>query len=281
MTKKESSFAISSENRLETTGIAVIHLKWIKKVFQNLGKLSSNSVLAIALIVMAAQLIHSDQAFADRSDRRDRENEEYNFNWLDPEKKIYVLQNRKYEKTGHPLLSVMGGIGFSNPYRDSYTIDPRFAYYMSEGWGIELFYTATINSPNNTFRALSIAAPNTLPSIREIRAQYGAQIHWVPWYAKINVFNSILYFDWYFGVGAGSVQSFVNTTTTVGGAPNFAPDNLLGIFLSTGHQYHLSQHFVVRLDITSVLYQANINGLTGDTSWFSNINIGAGLGLRL
>ena len=77
------------------------------------------------------------------------------------------------------------------------------------------------------------------------------------------------------------MQFFVNTTTTVGGAPNFVQDNLLGIFLSTGHQYHLSQNFVVRLDITSVLYQANINGLTGDTSWFSNINIGAGLGLRL
>ena len=32
--------------------------------------------------------------------------EEYNFKWLDPDKKVYVLQNRKYRKALRPFFSV-------------------------------------------------------------------------------------------------------------------------------------------------------------------------------
>ncbi len=216
-----------------------------------------------------------------RSRETDSDKEEYNFNWLDPDKKIFVLQNRKYLKKGHPFLSVLGGVGFSNPYRSTVNLEPRLSYFMSEYWGVDFFYTQIFNSSNSTFQALSVAAPNTLPFIREIRAQFGGEIYYVPWYAKINVFNSIIYFDWYFGLGAGSVQSFVNTTQTSGAAANYVQDNLLGIFLSTGHLYHVSESFIVRMDMTTALYSAHINGLTGDSTWYSNINFGLGIGWRL
>jgi hypothetical protein len=138
---------------------------------------------------MTLELFGPSWAKADDSKKND---EEYNFNWLDPDKKIYVLQNRKYLKGGHPILSVLGGVGFSNPYASTYNLDGRFAFYITEVWGIEAFYTYTVNSPNSTLQALGIAAPNTLPNVRQIRAQFGGQLHYVPWYAKINVFNSIL-----------------------------------------------------------------------------------------
>ncbi|MEK6704889.1 MAG: hypothetical protein AABZ06_03800, partial [Bdellovibrionota bacterium] len=118
---------------------------------------------------------------------------EYNFTWLDPDKKIYVLQNRRYTKANKLFVSAMVGPGFSNPYRSSYNLDPRIAYYFSEALGFEAFYGLTSNSGNNTFDALQRASPNTWPLVREIRSQYGLLVHWVPWYAKINVFNKILY----------------------------------------------------------------------------------------
>ena len=47
---------------------------------------------------------------------------EYDFSWLDPDKKIYVIQNRKYLKAKRALVSVLGGLGLSNPYRTTYNV---------------------------------------------------------------------------------------------------------------------------------------------------------------
>jgi len=149
---------------------------------------------------------------------------------------------------------MIGSVG-SNPYRNTFAIDPRVAYYFSEAWGFEVFYQAISNSSNGTYDALRTAAPNALPNIREITAQYGAMVHWVPWYAKINFFNEILYFDWYLEGGAGSIKSQLDTNTFAARAPNFQPENLFAIYLGTGHQYHLSQHFIVRLDVLGSFYQ--------------------------
>ena len=220
---------------------------------------------------------NGDRSTVDRSD------DEYSFNWLDPEKKIYVLQNRKYLKAGHAQLSLLGGIGFSNPYRSTLNGDARLAYYFSEDLGVEFFYTKTANSNNNTYNALvqSSGTGSGFPTIREIASQSGGMIHFVPWYAKINVFNSILYFDWYFGLGGGMIQSNVDTRATSSSAPNYVSQSTPGLFLSTGHLYHLSERFIARIDVTAAFYQTNISGTSGDTAWYSNYNFGVGFGWRL
>src|SRR4051812_15514010 len=60
------------------------------------------------------------------------EEDEYNFSWLDPDKKVYVLQNRKYRKTGRLAISLAGGLNLSNPYRTEYELVPRADYWFSE-----------------------------------------------------------------------------------------------------------------------------------------------------
>ena len=81
---------------------------------------------------------------------------EYNFNWLDPDKKIYVLQNRKYLKTNRVLFSGMTGVGTSNAYRKVYNFDFRMAYSFSEEFGIEGFFQFSKNS------VVKIYSPNPL-----------------------------------------------------------------------------------------------------------------------
>lgn len=209
--------------------------------------------------------------------------DEYNFNWLDPEKKIYVLQNRRYLKANRLMLSGMVGTGFSNPYRTSYNLDPRIAYYFSEQFGVEVFYTFTVNSANSTFNALAGTNANVLPVIREITGQYGASFHWVPWYAKINVFNKILYFDWYFSAGLGDVHANASNTSDGTSAPNktAVPQDYFAMFFGTGHIYHITDSLLVRLDFTSAVYNAQIYGTGGGGTWYSNLNFGAGVGWRL
>jgi outer membrane beta-barrel protein len=208
-------------------------------------------------------------------------NDEYSFDWLDPDKKIYVLQNRKFTKAEHVLVSAMVGPGMSNSYRDVYAFEGRAAYYLSEMFGIETFYAMQTNRENATYDALKIASPNALPTVREVRSQYGAMLHYVPWYAKINVFNKILYFDWYFSGGAATVHTALDTRTKASDAARFTTQDLLGFTAGTGHQYHLTQNFIVRLDFTGTFYSAPILGDSGDKSWFSNYIFGVGIGYKL
>jgi outer membrane beta-barrel protein len=236
-------------------------------------------VVTLWLALIAVSWSREANAAGKPADRpADREDEEYNFSWLDPEKKIYVLQNRRYAKAQKFLLSVMGGPGFSNPYRNSYNLDPRLAYYLSEQFGFEVFYTATFNSENGVYQALVDTNSPVLPVVREIKSQLGALLHWSPWYAKINVFNKILYFDWYFSGGAGQVQTDSNYGPTRT-SPSVSEQFFSG-FVGTGHQYHLSDRWTVRLDFTGAFYSAPTKQ-GGDKALFPNYNFGIGLGARL
>jgi outer membrane beta-barrel protein len=268
-----------------------------KKVFGATGlKILLVLIAAFWLVIVAASWAESAElpanmaATAPAAPSTDRvpasaepiqdENSEYNFSWLDPEKKIYVLQNRKYTKTGHVFLNLLGGPGFSNSYRTVWNLDPRIDYYFSESFGIEAFYTQTFNSPNNTFAALQTTSPTTLPIVREINNELGFMAQWVPWYAKINFFNNILYFDWYFQAGAGQL----GTTISGAGTSNaFAAQNqsLFALYAGTGHLYHLNENWQVRVDFTGAYYRAPLQGNVGSSTWFSNYNFEVGLGYRL
>jgi len=205
---------------------------------------------------------------------------EYNFNWLDPDKKVYVLQNRRYLKAGKPFLSVLGGVGLSNPYRSTYFYDLRGAVYFSESWGLEVFYSGGINSVNNTYLALEQSSPNALPVIREFNNEIGGLLHWVPWYAKINVFNQVLYFDWYLEGGVGQIKSTIDTRIRVSDASTNTTQNFTAFYFGTGHQYHLTENWVVRLDFLGAFYQAMVFGNSGENTWFSKYKFGGGLGYR-
>lgn len=136
------------------------------------------------------------------------------------------------------------------------------------------------NAANSTFEALQNASPDTLPVVREYRNKMGALVHWVPWYAKINVFNVILYFDWYLSGGVGQIHSQIDTNRKVGSPSVFVDETATGIFFGTGHLYHLNENWVVRLDMTSSHYRAPLLGTSGEDTWFSDYTFNAGLGYR-
>lgn len=207
--------------------------------------------------------------------------DEYNFNWLDPDKKIYVLQNRRYVKAERALMTLMPGTGMSSPYRSTYTLDVRAAYYFSEVIGIEGFYSMGFNSENTTYKALGAASAGILPVVREIRGKAGVLVQWVPWYAKINMFNEILYFDWYFSGGLGQIQSRLDTRASAGAGPAYTKQNIVAAYLGTGHLYHLNESLTVRLDFSGTFYQAKLLGTSGENSWYTDYQFGIGLGLRL
>ncbi len=216
---------------------------------------------------------------------------EYNFSWLDPDKKIYVLQNRRYRKAGNPHLYMMGGMSLGDTYRSVYQVQPRMAVWFNEDFGLEVFYSGRSNSPNNAYKALDQAITtggvSKSPYIREVRSQFGVLFNWAPWYAKINVFNSILYFDWYFSLGAGTLGTDIGPKTKddAASAASWSTENLFAVFVGTGHLFHINEHWMVRLDALGHFYSAPIyGGLPGaplDKSIFSNFALNFGVGLKL
>lgn len=207
--------------------------------------------------------------------------EEFKFSWLDPEKKVYVIQNRKYRKAGHALFSAGFGAGLSQPYRHFTLIQPRVAFYISESFGLEGFFQYYITSNSSTYTNLVNTGTNVIVNIREFRTEYAMLLHWAPWYAKINMFNALLYFDWQLTAGVGRVATQVDTRALTAGTPNFVSVDLTSFYLGTGQLFHLSENWIVRLDLLAMIYQAPALETTGVGNWFTHFNFTAGLAFKL
>jgi outer membrane beta-barrel protein len=225
--------------------------------------------------------------FVDVSSSFAAEDSDYNFSWLDPDKKIYVLQNRRFRKSGMPHLFMMGGLSLGDTYRTVSQVQPRFSWWLDEDKGIELLYSARFHSQNNPYKALIQAQPNKDPYIREVHSQLGLLFNWAPWYAKINVFNSILYFDWYFSMGAGMLGTEIGPKTKddVASAAQWQSKDLFAVFLGTGHLFHINEKWTARLDFLGHFYAAKIyEGIAGapeDQAIFSNFALNLGIGYKL
>ena len=206
---------------------------------------------------------------------------EYDFSWLDPDKKVQVLQNRRYRKALHPMISVLGGAASNDPFNTSYSVEPRVSFNISEQFAFEGFYGFYFNSRNSLDAALAVTSPNALPTVRETRSRYGGLLQWSPWYAKINVFNSILYFDWYFSAGAGVLNTALDMRDSTAQASVYQDESYFAAFAATGHQYHFNEWLKVRLDVTTGFYNAAIARGGTETDWFTDTTFTLGLGVSL
>lgn len=233
-------------------------------------------MIKLLLVLMAALWL--SVVAASWSEAAEDPDNEYNFSWLDPDKKVSVLQNRKFRKANRALLSLNLGLADTNAYRKSYAIDPRLAYYFSESWGVEAFYSMFSNSKNSTAEALE--STSVSPGIIEIKNQVGILLHWVPWYAKINVFNTVLYFDWYFTGGLGTMNADMIPGNQNAGFTQ-TTKSLTAFHAGTGQLFRVSDSFIVRLDFRNTWFKAPSRAVTGSEILFNSTTFQLGLGIML
>ncbi len=215
------------------------------------------------------------------------ESDTYDFTWLDPDKEVYVLQNRKFRKKGNLSVHAGGGKTTSGAFVDSMTLQGRANYFFLEEWGIEFLYAKNSGKENST--ALSVrnpGGPGSRPFRRIITDYQAVMALWSPFYAKINTFNQILYFDWIFGLGLASLNEHNNRQEfESGGVGNFAEQNEKhnGAIWEIGLQFYVNPSWDLRLDFTGTHYQAQ-KGLsasgTGDKTYYANFDLSLSLGYR-
>ena len=207
------------------------------------------------------------------------EKDVYEFSWLDPDKEVYVLQNRKFRKAGHLHLNVGGGITTSGAFVNATSLQGRVGYFMTEDFGFEGIFAKNSGSENNTALGVRNAGGAGSKPFRRIVDNYtGAMILWAPFYSKINTFNKIVYMDWIFGLGYAQLKETNNQLEMVVPYPQTpTSETHSGVMWDIGLKFYLDESFSIRTDLTAIHYSAKNITIAG-TSYYSNFDATIGLG---
>jgi outer membrane beta-barrel protein len=205
------------------------------------------------------------------------ENDLYDFLWLDPDKKVYVLQNKVYEKKGTFYVNAGYIYGISNEFQDTHGGMLNAGYYFSEEWAFEIFGHKYSNSNNESYENLE-RINKSVPFVRRINSFYGAMGVWSPFYGKINTFNKIFYFDWSVGLGAGKIDAESNALTAAdpNQASSFAKESYTAGAIKTGFRFHATENFHINVEYMRTTYKApgpTINGVPGTNKFRANSDL--------
>ena len=64
----------------------------------------------------------------------------YSFSWLDSDKEVYVLQNRRFSKQGRMHLNAGYGMTLSGAFVDATSIQGKVGFFLTEEIGLEVMY---------------------------------------------------------------------------------------------------------------------------------------------
>lgn len=228
------------------------------------------------ILLILVSLIMSTVVLAD-------EKSLYNFSWLDNDKEIYVLQNRKFRKDGNFYVGVTGAYNLSQDFLDAYGGTFRAGYFFREDWGIEGVFGKNTSTESDS--AKGVKEQGAIPFYREIDSYMGAMVVWAPFYSKINTFNKVFYFDWTFGLGLASISTNDNRnlfTTPVNTDKSMTKESVMGALWNTGFRFYINENWSLRLDVTGLTYKADKSKRQNSNSskssqLFTNYDLGLGL----
>jgi len=203
------------------------------------------SIIALALMMMMTKRTHAGEESL------------YDFLWLDPDKKVYVLQNKLYKKEQSFYFDVGYISNFTSKFQDTSGFGVRAGYFIHEEWGLELFYNKYSNKNNDDFDNVRLIN-QAEPFIRRMDSSYGANLIWSPFYGKINTFNKIFYFDWSFGAGLAKVTTESNIKTVRLGnvANSYEKETYTGGILKSNVKLHVTENIHLGLEYMNTYYMA-------------------------
>ena len=195
----------------------------------------------------------------------------YDFLWLDPDKKVYVLQNKIYQKKNSLYLDIGFTTNTTSEFEDINGASLKLGYYFHEEWAFELLRNTYSSSTNSAFESVK-AVNGTEPFIRRPTQITALLLVWSPFYGKINTFNKIYYFDWSFGLGYGEMNAQSNLSSVRNpGSPNiFEDENYNPIILKTNIKFHLNKNFHIGLEFLNSNIQAGSPKFPDKKEWKQN-----------
>lgn len=207
------------------------------------------------------------------------ESDVYGFSWLDPDKEVYVLQNRKFRKAGRMYVNAGAGITTSGSYVDSLNIQGRLGFFMNEEFGLEVLYSKNNGKDSDTYNSLIEANSSATVFKRKINDYVGAMVLWSPFYSKINTFNSIIYADYVLGLGVAKLNQTNNkkAMTSNGTDTTLTDESNTGIMWQFGMKFYINEHWSIKPDFTAIHYQSE-NASGTKKTFNSNYDLTLSLG---
>lgn len=203
------------------------------------------SIIALGLMLMLTKNTHAGEESL------------YDFLWLDPDKKVYVLQNKLYKKE-HKFYGDVGYLtNMTSKFQNTSGLALKAGYYIHEELGVEVFYHSYSNQNNDDYNNVK-SVNKVIPFVRRLNQSYGAAVIYSPFYGKINTFNQIFYFDWSFGAGIAQVESESNIKTVrILNAPNkYEREMHKGALLKTKLKFHLTENMHLGIEYMNTYYMA-------------------------
>jgi len=204
----------------------------------------------------------------------------YDFSWLDKDKEVYVLQNRKFRKSGKVYIGGTLGKSISGAFIDSTEVNAVGGLFFSEDWGVEFSYTKAQGVTNKTHDSVK-AQGASVAFFRKIDTAMSAMLVWSPFYSKINTFNKVFYYDWMFGFGASTMTTLDNRKEFSGGSDSsdLTNESNSGIAWMTAIRIYITPSWSSRIDLRANHLNADaaINGETDtEKRWhhYYNFNVG-------
>ncbi len=210
------------------------------------------------------------------------EKDVYDFSWLDPDKEVYVLQNRKFRKKENATIHFGGGITTSGAFINSTSLQARFNYFFGEELGVEFLYAKNYGKENEAALLAQTSGPQgtgTIPFRRITKNYTGAYVLWSPFYSKINTFNKIVYMDWIMGLGVVSLAEDNNKLAFRSASlrNTVSSESHLGLSWQASMKFYVSEHWNIRADLTAGHF--NVEKASGDgKTLFSNYDATLSLG---
>ncbi len=210
------------------------------------------------------------------------EGDTYNFSWLDPDKEVYVLQNRKYRKNGKIYANVGAGLTTSGAFVSSSNLQGRFGYFFKEEYGVEFLYSSNSGEENETAKSVrNEGSSGSVPFRRIVDSYYGAMFMWSPFYSKINTFNTVVYIDWLFGLGYANLTETNNRDEFINGATSAVPtqESHGGLMWQAAMKFYLNENFDIRVNLATVHYKAQKASVSStEEAWNTNYDLALSLG---
>lgn len=198
----------------------------------------------------------------------------YDFLWLDPDKKVYVLQNKIYKKEHTFYMDVGYLSNFTSTFQDTKGFNVKAGYFIHEDWGLEVFYNQYSNKNNDNWdNVRNINGAD--PFVRRLNSSYGAMAVWSPFYGKINTFNRIFYFDWSFGLGFSKINAESNRKSVADDElrSTYEKESYNAAVWKTNLKFHLKENVHLGLEWMQQHYKApgpNRNGKAGQDKFRNN-----------
>ncbi len=210
------------------------------------------------------------------------EGDTYNFSWLDPDKEVYVLQNRKFRKSEKIYANIGAGLTTSGAFVSSKNIQGRLGYFFKEEYGVEFLYSANSGTENETAKSVrNEGSSGSVPFRRIVDNYYGAMFMWSPFYSKINTFNSVIYVDWLFGLGYANLTETNNRDEFINGATSAVPTQEThgGFMWQAAMKFYINESFDIRLNLATVHYKAQKAAVNStEEAWNTNYDLAVSLG---